>query len=53
MSEFGACWEGEKNWPELRNLGDFEKCFEWTYLEMVHDLCAPDLTRERQRLDLP
>ena len=45
-SEFEAWWTNEPDWPKLTSIVDFEKYFEWTYVDMIHDLSTTSLLRE-------
>lgn len=42
VSEFGAWWTDENDWPPIRNLNDFFQYFECRPSETVIDLAADD-----------
>ena len=45
-SEFGGWWEDEDDWPRLAGFKQFEEFFQWSHVEMVHDMGRTSMTLE-------
>lgn len=45
-AEFEGWWTNEDDWPELKNIADFLEYFEWSHVEMVHDLGVYEIELE-------